>query len=85
MEALSILTPLSYHASSCGYCSTRVSPSGNKLRSEKKSSLSYGMSGHYLYHPDMDRTCCPQYAIRLLVEDFKPSKSMRRVINRFNR
>ena len=35
--------------------------------------------------PDMARTCCPQYTIRLDVTAFKPTKKHRQVINRFNR
>ncbi|ORX33890.1 arginine-tRNA-protein transferase [Kockovaella imperatae] len=35
--------------------------------------------------PDMGRTCCPQYTIRLDAQAFKPSKKQRQVINRMNR
>lgn len=35
--------------------------------------------------PDMARTCCPQYTIRLESLDFKANKKHRQVINRFNR
>jgi len=35
--------------------------------------------------PDMARTCCPQYTIRLDAEGFKPTKKHRQVVNRFNR
>lgn len=35
--------------------------------------------------PNMARTCCPQYTIRLESLEYKPNKKHRQVINRFNR
>ena len=35
--------------------------------------------------PDMARTCCPQYTIRLDIEAFKPNRKHRQVMNRWNR
>lgn len=37
------------------------------------------------HSPDMARTCCPQYTIRLDSNSYKPTKKHRQVINRFNR
>ncbi|KAL1411670.1 Arginyl-tRNA--protein transferase 1 [Vanrija albida] len=99
MGALSLLRPVGYNCSTCGYCS----PPGQ--RSSRKSSRSYGMvapsmspsfyqglidrgwrrSGEYVYHPDMGDTCCPQYTIRLDAGAFVLSKNQRGVVNRFNR
>ncbi len=42
-------------------------------------------SGHIYYKPDLTRSCCPHYTIRLDAEDFKASKNQRRAINRWNR
>ncbi|KAH9899760.1 arginine-tRNA-protein transferase [Cubamyces lactineus] len=49
-------------------------------------------SGTYCYKPDLKRSCCPQYTIkfcsdftRLDALQFKPSKSQRKLLNRFNR
>jgi len=42
-------------------------------------------SGVFLYKPDMRRTCCPQYTIRLDALEFAPSRSQRQVTNRWNR
>ncbi|GMK57891.1 hypothetical protein CspeluHIS016_0407250 [Cutaneotrichosporon spelunceum] len=42
-------------------------------------------SGGYTYHPDMARTCCPQYAIRLKIGEFKVSRQQRSSLNRWNR
>ncbi|GAA5883804.1 hypothetical protein JCM3774_003663 [Rhodotorula dairenensis] len=97
-EPVSILQPLTYSASSCGYCSTVPG-----LRSTLKSSKSYGAwahalscdlykqlldrgwrrSGAYLYKPDMARTCCPQYTISLDASQFRPSRGQRQVLSRF--
>ncbi|GAA6002619.1 hypothetical protein JCM10207_007596 [Rhodosporidiobolus poonsookiae] len=97
-ERLSIVQPLGYSLSTCGYCS----PKGQ--RSTTKSSRSYGCWGHalsaetykalidrgwrrsgcYLYKPDNGRTCCPQYTISLDAAAFQPSRSQRQVLQRFN-
>ena len=37
-------------------------------------------SGTYYYKPTMHKTCCPQYTIRLRVNDFKMSKSQKKVL-----
>lgn len=42
-------------------------------------------SGSFLYKPDMERTCCPSYTIRLRASDFAPSKEQRRVSRRMQR
>ncbi|GAA5991289.1 hypothetical protein JCM10908_003240 [Rhodotorula pacifica] len=97
-EPISILQPLTYSASSCGYCSTVPGS-----RSLAKTSKSYGAwahalscemykdlldrgwrrSGCYIYKPDMSRTCCPQYTISLDTSQFKPSRGQRQVLSRF--
>ncbi|CAN1259424.1 Arginyl-tRNA--protein transferase 1 [Linum perenne] len=42
-------------------------------------------SGCFLYKPEMERTCCPSYTIRLRVNDFVPSKEQQRVFRRMQR
>jgi hypothetical protein len=42
-------------------------------------------SGSYLYQPEMERTCCPSYTIRLRAADFIPSKEQLRVSRRMRR
>lgn len=42
-------------------------------------------SGSFLYKPDMERTCCPSYTIRLRADDFVPSKEQLRVSKRMQR
>ncbi|KAE8717749.1 flocculation protein FLO11-like [Hibiscus syriacus] len=42
-------------------------------------------SGCFLYKPEMERTCCPSYTIRLKASDFVPSKEQHRVYRRMQR
>ncbi|KAG0468116.1 hypothetical protein HPP92_017444 [Vanilla planifolia] len=42
-------------------------------------------SGCFLYKPEMERTCCPSYTIRLKACDFVPSKEQIRVQKRMQR
>lgn len=42
-------------------------------------------SGVFVYKPDLAKSCCPQYTIRLRVEEFRPGKEHRQGLNRFNR
>jgi len=42
-------------------------------------------SGKYVYHPDMARTCCPQYTIRLEASRFEATQKQKRALNNFDR
>jgi len=42
--------------------------------------IGWNRSGKYLYKPIMDKTCCPQYTIRLDVNKFKLSRTQKRVL-----
>lgn len=42
-------------------------------------------SGCFLYKPEMERTCCPAYTIRLKAGDFVHSKEQLRVSRRMQR
>ncbi|KAH8106110.1 arginine-tRNA-protein transferase [Cristinia sonorae] len=96
----SILSPLNPNGGTCGYCSPPGERSAAKTNlhdaeciAEQLSCQAYQAmidrgwrrSGTYLYKPDMKRTCCPQYTIRLDSRGFKASKSQRKMVNRFNR
>ncbi|CAO1613869.1 unnamed protein product [Parajaminaea phylloscopi] len=96
MVEVSIVSPVGYSRSSCGYCS----PSGE--RSKRKSSCSFGLwahdlspshyqllcdkgwrrSGSYIYKPDLDRTCCKQVSIKLDAAAFKLGTSHKRTFKR---
>ncbi|VDM55035.1 unnamed protein product [Angiostrongylus costaricensis] len=41
-------------------------------------------SGRYIYKPIMDRTCCPQYTIRLDCTKYILSRSQRRILRQMN-
>ncbi|CEP12212.1 hypothetical protein [Parasitella parasitica] len=42
-------------------------------------------SGKYLYKPDLEKSCCPQYTIRLHANRFNATKSQKKIINKFSR
>ncbi|KAJ6599183.1 arginine-tRNA-protein transferase [Mycena vulgaris] len=44
-----------------------------------------GQFGIWCYKPDLKFSCCPSYTIKLDALAFKPSKSQRKLINRWNR
>ncbi|XP_044462764.1 arginyl-tRNA--protein transferase 2-like isoform X2 [Mangifera indica] len=81
--------------STCGYCKT----SGRKTSivhgllassvtvDDYQDMLDRGWrrSGCFLYKPNMKKTCCPSYTIRLKASDFVPSKEQRRVSRRLQR
>lgn len=46
---------------------------------------SWRRSGTLLYRPNQRKSCCPHYTIRLDSHEFKPSRSQRQVVNRFNK
>lgn len=97
---LAIVSPLTPNSSTCGYCGPPGKRSaGNtsihaaELIPTDCSCMAYQMmidrgwrrSGTYCYKPDLMRSCCPQYTIRLDAIQFKASKSQRKLVNRFNR
>lgn len=55
------------------------------LYSEALIDRGWRRSGCYLYKHEMDKTCCPPYAIRLKASDFVPSKEQQRVSRRLER
>ncbi|CAK4031693.1 related to arginine-tRNA- transferase [Lecanosticta acicola] len=42
-------------------------------------------SGSLLYVPDVSRSCCPHYTLRLPAKAFKPTRDQRHALNRWNR
>ncbi|KAK8247560.1 arginine-tRNA-protein transferase [Phyllosticta capitalensis] len=47
--------------------------------------LLHYQSGTLLYKPDVKRSCCPHYTIRLLAAEFKATRDQRQAQNRWNR
>ncbi|KAG0466454.1 hypothetical protein HPP92_018034 [Vanilla planifolia] len=79
---------------SCGYCRSTGCTSishGLSLLSIKADDYQdlldrgWRRSGCFLYKPEMERTCCPSYTIRLKACDFVPSKEQIRVQKRMQR
>ncbi|KAL7108824.1 hypothetical protein ACP275_06G137300 [Erythranthe tilingii] len=80
--------------STCGYCkSGALTKLSHGLRSQSLTVDDYqGLvdrgwrrSACYLYKPDMEKTCCPSYTIRLKASEFVPSKEQIRVSKRMQR
>ncbi|KII95226.1 hypothetical protein PLICRDRAFT_34070 [Plicaturopsis crispa FD-325 SS-3] len=86
--------------SSCGYCSPSGTRSVENTSFHSASMSTYRLSceayqemidrgwrrsGTYCYKPNMKLSCCPQYTIKLDALEFKPSKSQRKLVNRWNR
>ncbi|KAL0070867.1 Arginyl-tRNA--protein transferase 1 [Marasmius tenuissimus] len=58
----------------------------SSIDSTKDSNVDIGhRTGTWCYKPDLKASCCPQYPIRLDVTKFKPSRSQRQLVNRWNR
>ncbi|KAL1535418.1 arginyltransferase [Salvia divinorum] len=80
--------------STCGYCKSgaRTSVShglwAHSLTVDDYQALldrGWRRSGCFLYKPDMEKTCCPSYTIRLKAADFVPSKEQVRVSKKMQR
>ncbi|KAJ4978140.1 hypothetical protein NE237_008920 [Protea cynaroides] len=90
----SIVVDVGKCKSSCGYCKSggRTSVSNglwaHSITVDNYQDLldrGWRRSGCFLYKPDMERTCCPSYTIRLKAGDFVPSKEQLRVSRRMQR
>ncbi|KAL3523964.1 hypothetical protein ACH5RR_016798 [Cinchona calisaya] len=90
----SIVMDVGRRRSSCGYCRS----AGHSSISHGLWALSltvddyqalldrgWRRSGCFLYKPEMERTCCPSYTIRLKASEFVPSKEQLRVSKRVQR
>ncbi|KZT12812.1 uncharacterized protein LAESUDRAFT_733408 [Laetiporus sulphureus 93-53] len=96
MSILTIIAPLTPSNSTCGYCG----PPGERSKEEtswhqaeciplqmscKMVDRGWRRSGTYCYKPDLKRSCCPAYTIKLDALTFKESRSQRKLVNRWNR
>ncbi|KAF9568968.1 hypothetical protein CPC08DRAFT_757172 [Agrocybe pediades] len=92
--------PLEAGATTCGYCSPpgQRSEEATSYHSATLEAIQltcsayqdmidrgWRRSGNYCYKPDLKRSCCPQYTIKLDAAAFKPSRSQRQLMNRWNR
>ncbi|XP_062231518.1 arginyl-tRNA--protein transferase 2-like [Phragmites australis] len=78
----------------CGYCRSSGPTSishglwANSLKADDYQVLldrGWRRSGCFLYKPEMERTCCPSYTIRLKANEFSCSKEQGRVLKRMQR
>ncbi|KAL2549648.1 Arginyl-tRNA--protein transferase 1 [Forsythia ovata] len=90
----SVVIDFGRRKSSCGYCKSgsRTSVShglwAQSLTVDDYQALldrGWRRSGSFLYKPEMEKTCCPSYTIRLKASDFIPSKEQIRVSKRMQR
>jgi len=97
----SIVVPGGSSSTTCGYCSEPGRRSEAPLTSFHSATLEavrlscgvyQGMidrgwrrSGQYCYKPNLQASCCPQYTIKLDATVFKPSRSQRQTLSRWNR
>ncbi|KAG2224513.1 hypothetical protein INT45_004358 [Circinella minor] len=91
---MSLIRPAGSNNQPCGYCHSDDDTSytygmwAHSLSCADYQTLidrGWRRSGQYLYKPNLRKSCCPQYTIRLNTDEFKPTKSQRKVINKFNR
>ncbi|KDR83855.1 hypothetical protein GALMADRAFT_236300 [Galerina marginata CBS 339.88] len=95
-----IVIPSTSGATICGYCSPpgqrnekATSYHSATVEAIKLSCSAYQKmidrgwrrSGTYCYKPNLKISCCPQYTIKLDATAFKPSRSQRKLLNRWNR
>ncbi|CAN7981746.1 unnamed protein product [Ixodes pacificus] len=77
----------------CGYCKSESSSFScgmwaHRLTAEIYDNLinrGWRRSGEYCYKPMMQKTCCCQYAIKLDVQNFKISKSQKKILKRMHK
>lgn len=88
---VSIVEDTGVYESGCGYCRSASNTSvshgmwAHRLTVDDYEALldrGWRRSGTWLYKPMMERTCCPQYTIRLRARDFQPTKEQRKVERR---
>uniref|UniRef100_A0A5B7AR46 Putative Acyl-CoA N-acyltransferase n=1 Tax=Davidia involucrata TaxID=16924 RepID=A0A5B7AR46_DAVIN len=90
----SVVVDVGRNRSPCGYCRsggpTSISQGlwAHSLTVDDYQALldrGWRRSGSFLYKPEMERTCCPSYTIRLKASDFVHSKEQLRVSKRMQR
>ncbi|RZC79294.1 hypothetical protein C5167_003503 [Papaver somniferum] len=92
--AETVVSDVGRRKSSCGYCKSSARSSVTHglwahsiIVDDYQDLLDRGWrrSGCFLYKPEMDKTCCPAYTIRLKAADFVASKEQLRVSKRMQR
>ncbi|KAI4719604.1 arginine-tRNA-protein transferase 1 [Aureobasidium sp. EXF-10727] len=60
-------------------------PRPGRSRLEKVSSLAHSQSGNLIYKPDVYRSCCPHYTIRLPAKSLAANTNQRKALNSWNK
>nr|KYP75856.1 Arginyl-tRNA--protein transferase 1 [Cajanus cajan] len=90
----SVVVECGRRRASCGYCRSSLHNSishgmwAHSLTVDDYQDLldrGWRRSGCFLYKPEMERTCCPSYTIRLKATHFLPTKDQLRVSRRMQR
>lgn len=90
----SVVAEVGRRKSTCGYCKSGARTSithglwAHSLTVDDYQALldrGWRRSGCFLYKPDLEKTCCPSYTIRLKAGDFVPSKEQVRVSKKMQR
>ncbi|ONI24590.1 hypothetical protein PRUPE_2G248700 [Prunus persica] len=90
----SVVVDYGKNKSSCGYCKSSARSSISHGLGTQSITINdyqdlldrgWRRSGCFLYKPEMEKTCCPAYTIRLKAGDFVPSKEQLRVSRRMQR
>ncbi|XP_047316079.1 arginyl-tRNA--protein transferase 2-like [Impatiens glandulifera] len=90
----SVVGDVGRRRNSCGYCKSGGNSSishglwANSLTVDDYQALldrGWRRSGCFLYKPEMERTCCPSYTIRLKADEFVPLKEHLRVSKKMQR
>jgi arginine-tRNA-protein transferase len=79
--------------SECGYCKNESTSQSFGIWAYRLTVDQYQLmldkgwrrSGHYLYKPNLENTCCPTYTIRLDVLKFEASKGQLKVIKKMQK
>lgn len=77
----------------CGYCKSESTSISCGMWAHRMTAGIYDAllnrgwrrSGEYCYKPMMQKTCCCQYAIKLDVDNFKPSKSQKKLMKKIHK
>ncbi|DAA78713.1 TPA_exp: Uncharacterized protein A8136_2498 [Trichophyton benhamiae CBS 112371] len=91
MTEMSYFSPMGYQRNTCGYCkraegSASYYASSTAVRVEEYEALmdrGWRRSGSLYYKPNLARSCCPHYTIRLDPSQYKPRRDQRKALNRW--
>ncbi|KAF3480523.1 arginine-tRNA-protein transferase [Arthroderma uncinatum] len=89
---ISYFSPMGYQRNTCGYCkrtdgSASYYASSTSVRVEEYEELmnrGWRRSGSLYYKPNLARSCCPHYTMRLNPKEYKPRRDQKKALNHWN-